>query len=108
MDSANFSLAMFDQNKLTPEARDAALAAAFAVLSREGVAASDAVAAYRVDLLLAEGLAPDERTDDHFRDHGASLHAAEAYCAAREAAEAAIAQHDPANAGFRILFSLAD
>jgi hypothetical protein len=60
-----------------------------------------------VNLLLAEGLEPEERTDEHFREHGASLKACEAYYAAVDAAEAQIAERDPANACFHVLFSLA-
>lgn len=101
-------LSMFDQEKLKPEARVAALAAAQAVLERHGVSAAAAVAAYGVDLLLAEGLEVDERTDAHFAEHGASLTALSAYHAAREAAEVEIARLDPASAGFPILFSPAD
>lgn len=108
MNDNEASLQMFDQDKLRPEVRDAALAAAHAALWRDGVAAAEAVRAYGVDLLLAEGLEPEERTDEHFREHGASLKACESYYAARDAAVAEIAKHDPANAGFRVLFSLAE
>lgn len=101
------SLVMFDQDKLKPEARHAALAAAHAALSRDEVTAADAVGAYGVDLLLAEGLEPDERTDEHFREHGASLKACEAYHAAVEAAEAEIARRDPVNSCFHVLFLVA-
>jgi len=101
------SLTMFDQDKLKPDARHAALAAAFNVLTRDGVSAAAAVHAYSTDLLLAEGLEPDERTDDHFREHGASLKACETYSAARDAAAAEIAKRDSANSGFPVLFSLA-
>lgn len=101
------SLVMFDQDKLKPEARHAALAAAHSALSRDGVTAADAVGAYGVDLLLAEGLEPEERTDEHFREHGASLKACEAYHAAVDAAEAEIAKRDPANSCFPVLFSVA-
>lgn len=98
-------LTIYDQDKLTPEARDAAISEANAVLSREGVSAREAVQAAAVDLLLAEGLKPDERTDEHFREHGATLHALNAYDAAKDAAAAEIARLDPANVGFAILFS---
>lgn len=98
-------LTIYGQEKLTPDARDAALAAAHAVLSREGISAREAVQAAGVDLLLAEGLEPDERTDEHFREHGATLRAAETHSAAKEAARAEITRLDPANAGFHILFS---
>lgn len=107
MNDNEASLQMFDQDKLRPEARHAALASALAVLSREGVSASAAVHAYATDLMLAAVSDGDEHTDDHYREHGARLHAFEAYHAARYAAEAEIAEHDPANAGFCILFSLA-
>ena len=100
-------LTIYGQEKLTPDARDAALAAAHAVLSREGVSAREAVQAAGVDLLLAEGLAPDERTDEHFREHGATLQAIEAHDAAKDAAAAEIARLDPANTGFAILFLVA-
>ena len=98
-------LTIYGQDQLAPDVCDAALAAAHAALSREGVAATDAVAAYGADLPLAEGLTPEERTDAHFREHGASLRAAEAYCAAREAAEAEIARR---GARFAVLFSVAN
>lgn len=100
------SLQIFDQDKLKPEVRHAALAAAYAALSREEITAATAVRAYGVDLLLAEGLEPDERTDEHFREHGASMKACEAYYAAVDAAEAEIAKRDPANSCFHVLFSL--
>lgn len=99
-------LTIYGQEKLTPDARDAALAAAHAVLSREGVSPREAVRAAGVDLLLAEGLDPDERTDEHFKEHGATLRAAEAHSAATEAAQAEITRLDPANAGFHVLFSV--
>jgi hypothetical protein len=99
------ALTIYGHDRLAPDVRVAALAAANAALSREGVTATEAVAAYGVDLLLAEALAPDERTDAHFREHGASLRAAEAYCAARQAAEAEIARR---GARFAVLFSLAN
>lgn len=101
----NVGLKMFGQEKLKLDARDAALAAANAVLSRRGIPARDAVKAAGVDLLLAEGIQPDDRTDAHFREHGSSLSAAEAHDAAKEAAAAEIARLDPDNAGFAILFS---
>ena len=107
MNDNEASLQMFDQDKLKPEAREAALAAAHAALSRDGVTAAQAVGAYGVDLLLAEGLAPEERTDEHFREHGASLKAREAYYAARDAAANEISKHDQANSDFKILFTLA-
>jgi hypothetical protein len=99
-------LAIYGQEKLRPDARDAALAAAHAVLSREGVSAREAVQAAGVDLLLAEGMEPDERTDEHFREHGATLRAAEAHGAATEAAQAEITRLNPGNAGFHVLFSM--
>ncbi|SBV31128.1 protein of unknown function [uncultured Sphingopyxis sp.] len=99
-------LIIYGQEKLTPDARDAALAAAHAILSREGVSAREAVQAAGVDLLLAEGLAPDERTDEYFSEHGATLHAIEAHDAAKDAAAGAVARLDPANTGFAILFSV--
>lgn len=107
MNDNEASLEMFGQDKLKPEVRHAALAAAHAALSRGGVTATEAVRAYGVDLLLAEGLEPEERTDEHFREHGASLRACEAYHAAVDAAEAEIAKRDPANACFHVLFSVA-
>lgn len=100
-------LTIFGQEKLTPAARDAALAAANAVLSREGVSAREAMQAAGIDLLLAEGLEPDDRTDEHFREHGATLHALKTHEGAKDAAAAEIARLDPANAGFAILFSVA-
>lgn len=100
-------LTIYGQEKLTPDVRDAALAAAHAVLSREGVSAREAVRAAGVDLLLAEGLEPDERTDEHFREHGATSQAFEAHDAAKDAAAAAIARLDSANPGFAILFWVA-
>lgn len=106
MNDNEASLQIFDQDKLKPEVRHAALAAAHAALSSEGITAATAVRAYGVDLLLAEGLEPEERTDEHFREHGASLKACETYYAARDAAVAEIAKHDPADAGFKVLFSL--
>lgn len=106
MNDNEASLQMFDQDKLQPEARDAALAAARAILSREGITAAEAVSAYEADLLFAEGLEPEERTDEHFREHGASLKACGTYCAARDAAVAEIARHDPAEARLNVLFSL--
>lgn len=107
MNDNESSLAIFDQDNLKPEVRHAAIAAAHAVLSREGITAAAAVRAYGVDLLLAEGLEPEDRTDEHFREHGASLKACEAYYAAVDAAAAEIAECDPANACFHVLFSLA-
>lgn len=107
MNDNEASLEMFGQDKLKPEVRDAALAAARAALSREGITAAQAVSAYGVDLLLAEGLEPDDRTDEHFREHGASLKACGAYYAAVDAVEAEIARRDPANACFHVLFSVA-
>lgn len=99
-------LTIYGQEKLRPDVRDAALAAAHAVLSREGVSPREAVQAAGVDLLLAEGLAPDERTDEHFREHGATLRAAEAHSTAKEAAQAEITRLDPANAAFHVLLSV--
>ena len=99
-------LTIYGQEKLTPDARDSALAAAHAVLSREGVSAREAVQAAGVDLLLAEGLAPDERTDEHFREHGATLRALETHDAAKNAAAAEIIRLDPENAEFVVLLSL--
>lgn len=99
------SLTIYGQDQLAPDVREVALAAAHAVLSSKGVTAIEAVAAYGVDLLLAEGLAPEARTDSHFREHGASLRAAKAYCAAREVAEAEIARR---GARFAVLFSMAN
>lgn len=101
-------LKMFGQEKLNLDVRDAALAAANAVLSRRGISARDAVKAAGVDLLLAEGFEPDDRTDTHFREHGSTLSALEAHNAAKEAAAAEIARLDPATADFAILFSVAD
>ena len=72
------ALTIYGQDQLAPDVRDAALAASNAALSRDGVTAAEAMAAYGVDLLLAEGLSPEERADAHFREHGASLRAAEA------------------------------
>lgn len=100
------SLAMFGQDKLKPDARDAALAAALAALSRQGVTASAAVDAYSTDLMLAGVSDGDEHTDDHYREHGSSLHAFEAYHVARQAAAAEIAKFDPANEAFSVLFSM--
>ena len=100
------SLAMFGQDRLKPDARNAALAAALADLSREGVSASAAVHAYSTDLILAAISDGDEHTDDHYREHGASLRAFRAYHAAREAAAAEIAKFDPANEAFSVLFSM--
>ena len=102
------SLQIFDQDKLQPEVRDAALASALAVLSREGVGAAEAVRAYGIDLMLAGVSDGEEHTDDHYREHGASLRAFEAYHAAKEAAETEIANIDPANAGFVVFFALAN
>ena len=99
-------LTIYGQEKLAPDVRDSALAAAHDVLSREGVSAREAVQAAGIDLLLAEGLEPEDRTDKHFREHGATLRAAEAHGAATEAAQAEIARLDPDNAGFQILFSV--
>ncbi|MGV3730612.1 MAG: hypothetical protein ACO1NN_07625 [Sphingopyxis sp.] len=99
------ALTIYGQDKLAPDVRAAALEAAHAALSREGVTAAEAVAAYGVDLLLAEGLSLEERTDARFREHGASLRATEAYCAAREAAEGEIARR---GARFAVLFSVAN
>lgn len=99
---------MFDQDKLNPEVRHAALAAALALLSREEVTAAAAVRAYGVDLLLAEGLEPEERTDEHYREHGASMKACAAYYDAVDAAEVEIAKMNTANPGFRVLFSVAE
>lgn len=99
-------LTIYGQEKLRPDVRDAALVVAHAVLSREGVSACEAVQAAGVDLLLAEGLEPDERTDAHFREHGATLHAAETHSAATEAAQAEVTRLDPDNAGFHVLFSV--
>jgi len=100
-------LTIYGQEKLEPDVRDSALAAAHDVLSREGVSPREAVQAASVDLLLAEGLAPDERTDEHFREHGATLQALEAHDAAKDAAAAAVARLDPANTGFAVLLSVA-
>lgn len=108
MDASDARLGMFGQDTLEPAVRQAALTAAQEVLAREGVAAQEAVKAYAVDLLLAEGLSESERTDAHFREHGASLQAAEAYCLAREVAEAEIARHNPDGTRFAVLFSVAD
>lgn len=107
MNDNESSLVIFDQDKLKPEVCHAAVAAAHALLSREGITSAAAVRAYGVDLLLAEGLEPEERTEEHYREHGASLKACEAYYAAVDAAEAEIAKRDPANSCFHVLFSLA-
>lgn len=107
MDGKAASLRMFGLQSLDPQIGEAALVAAQSILSREGVTASEAIRAYQADLMLAEGLAEDERTDDHYQEHGASLKACEAYYAARDAAEVAIAKLDPASSGFKVLFTLA-
>ncbi|HWV60286.1 MAG TPA: hypothetical protein VN034_06515 [Sphingopyxis sp.] len=99
-------LTIYGQEKLKPDVRDAALAAAHAVLSREGVTPAAAVQAAGVDLLLAEGLEPDDRIDAHFREHGATLRAAEAHSVAVAAAQVEIARLDPDNAEFHVLFSM--
>ena len=106
MNDARSRLTIFGQEKLDPKVRDAAIAAAQAVLLREGVSARAAVKAAGVDLLLAEGLSPDERSDDHFREHGATLREVEAHDAAKEAAQAVIARLDPEYAGFHVMFSV--
>ncbi|HEV7340145.1 MAG TPA: hypothetical protein VGN68_00780 [Sphingopyxis sp.] len=105
--SCDGNLAFYGQDALAPEVRQAALSAAQAVLSSDGISAREAVEAYAVDLLLAEGLDVAERTDAHYREHGSSLRAAEACSAAQEAAEAEIVRLDPAYEGFGVLFSLA-
>ena len=105
--SGDGTLAIYGQDALTPEVRQSALAAAHAVLSGDGISAREAVEASAVDLLLAEGLDVSERTDAHFREHGSSLRAAEAYSAAQKAAEAEIVRLDPAYQGFRVHFSVA-
>lgn len=99
-------LKIYGQEALKPEVRDAALAAADAALSRHGIMAREAVKAAGVDLLLAEGVEPDDRTDAHFREHGATLKAAEAHDAAKAAASAEIARLDPASADFVVMFSV--
>lgn len=103
----NGTLAIYGQDALAPEVQRAALSAAHAVLSGDGISAREAVEAYAVDLLLAEGLDAAERTDAHYREHGSSLRAADSYSAAQEAAEAEIVRLDPPYEGFRVLFSLA-
>lgn len=108
MNDNEASLKMFDQERLKPEARYSALAAALAVLSREGVSPPAAVHAYATDLMLAAVSDGEEHSDAHYREHGASLHAFEAYHAARDAAVEAIARLDPANADFCVLFSVSD
>ena len=108
MEANRPQLAMFGQDTLEASVRQAALTAAQVVLAREGVTAQEAVKAYAVDLLLAEGLSENERTDAHFLEHGTSQQAAEAYCLAREAAEAEIARHNPDDLRFAVLFSVAD
>ena len=95
MNDNEASLHFFDQDKLRPEVRHAAIAAALAVLSREGVSASAAVHAYSTDLMLAAVSDGDEHTDGHFQEHGSSLRAFSAYHAARDVAEEEIANHDP-------------
>lgn len=108
MDGKAASLRMFGLQSLDPQIGEAALASAQSILSRNGVTASEAIRAYQADLMLAEGLPEAERTDEHYREHGASLKACEAYYAARDAAELAIAKLNPANTGFKVLFTLAD
>lgn len=108
MNDNEASLAMFGQDKLQPDARRAAVAAALALLAREGVSAAAAVHAYSTDLMLAAVSDGAAHTDAHYRQHGASLRAFDVYHAARSAAAATIAEHDPANAWFHVLFSLAD
>lgn len=102
----NEGLSIYGQDNLKIDVRDAALAAANAVLSRTGITAHEAVKAAGVDLLLAEGLQPQERTDAHFREHGSAMDALEAHNAAKDAAAAEIARLDPDNADFVILFSV--
>lgn len=99
-------LKLYGQEALKPDVRDAALDAARAVLAREGISAREAVEAAGVDLLLAEGLGPAERTDEHFREYGATLRAAEAHSAAMDAAKAAIVRLAPENARFSVLLSV--
>ena len=103
-------LSIYGQDNLKIDVRDAALAAANAVLSRTGITAREAVKAAGVDLLLAEGLEPEERSDAHFREHGSTMSALEAHLeahnAAKDAAAAEIARLDPDNADFVILFSV--
>lgn len=108
MDGSSASLRMFGLQSLDPQIGEAALVAAQSVLSRADVTASEAIRAYQADLMLAEGLAEDERTDEHYREHGASLKACEAYYGARDAAESVIAKNDPSRAAFKVLFTLAE
>jgi len=105
--SENETLGFFGEDALPAMVRQAALVAAQLILSNDCISAREAVDAYAVDLLLAEGLDVAERTDAHFREHGSSLRAAEAYSAAQEAAEAEIVRLDPAFEGFRVHFSVA-
>lgn len=107
MHDGEASFQMYGQDELEPEVRDAALAAARSAFARAQVTASEAACAYHADLMLAEGLAEDERTDAHYQEHGASLKACEAYYDARAAAEAEVAKCVPANREFRVLFSFA-
>lgn len=102
----NEGLSIYGQDNLKIDVRDAALAAANAVLSRTGITAREAVKAAGVDLLLAEGLQPEDRSDAHFREHGSTMSALEAHNAAKDAAAAEIARLDPDNADFVILFSV--
>jgi hypothetical protein len=99
-------LSIYGQDNLKIDVRDAALAAANAVLSRTGITAREAVKAAGVDLLLAEGLEPEERTDAHFREHGSTMEALEAHNEARDAAAAEIARLEPDSADFVIMFSV--
>ena len=54
MNDNEASLQMFDQDKLRPEARHAALASALAVLSSEGVSASDITRGVRLAFLAPD------------------------------------------------------
>jgi len=108
MQSTDAGIKMYDQEKLKPEVRDAALSAALSVLATKGVSPSDATRAYSTDLMLSAVSDGAEHTDDHYREHGASRHAFEAYHAAKDAAVAEIARLDPVREDFRVLFFATD
>lgn len=100
-------LTFYDQEKLDPTVRDAAISAANALLAERGISIAAAIRAYQAELLLADELDGAELTEEDFQTHGSSLRACDAYHDARDAASAEIARLDPARADFKILFTLA-
>lgn len=99
------AFAVYGSEKLSSAAQAAAVQAATVVFDNAGVSASSAIAACQAEMLLTDELGDRDLTDEDFAEYGTTLAALQAYHGARKAAEDAIAQLDPSNAGFRVMLT---